>query len=167
MNVKLLVNRVRPDMIQKNDMMSVKDVQVSRKPHNFRMFFIKVQSSPSYCKACCRTRRSHCTCTQYVGGCYCKPSKPVNTSWVLTIPWLACLVQEMLGIPLLGAIPDDTNVIVSTNRGEPLVLQKKLTLSGIAFENAARRLIGKQDYFIDLNTPYKGIFQKITEMLKL
>lgn len=27
-NTKLLVNRVRPDMIQKNDMMSVKDVQV-------------------------------------------------------------------------------------------------------------------------------------------
>lgn len=27
-NVKLLVNRVRPDMIQQNDMMSVKDVQV-------------------------------------------------------------------------------------------------------------------------------------------
>lgn len=26
-NVKLLVNRVRPEMIQKNDMMSVKDVQ--------------------------------------------------------------------------------------------------------------------------------------------
>lgn len=33
---------------------------------------------------------------------------------------------------------------MATNRGEPLVLQKKLTLSGIAFENAARRLIGKQ-----------------------
>jgi hypothetical protein len=28
MDVKLLANRVRPDMIQKNDMMSVKDVQV-------------------------------------------------------------------------------------------------------------------------------------------
>ena len=26
-NVKLLVNRVRPDMIQRNDMMSVRDVQ--------------------------------------------------------------------------------------------------------------------------------------------
>ncbi len=61
----------------------------------------------------------------------------------------------MLGIPLLGAIPEDQQVIVSTNRGEPLVLQKKLSLSGIAFENAARRLIGKQDYFVDLNTPYK------------
>ena len=43
------------------------------------------------------------------------------------------------------------------------VLNKKLTLSGIAFENAARRLIGKQDYFIDLNTPYKGMFQKVQE----
>lgn len=94
-NVKLLVNRVRPDMIQKNDMMSVRDV------------------------------------------------------------------QEMLGIPLLGAIPEDNQVIISTNRGEPLVLKKKLTLSGIAFENAARRLIGKQDYFIDLNTPYKGVLKKI------
>jgi septum formation inhibitor-activating ATPase MinD len=47
----------------------------------------------------------------------------------------------MLGLPLLGAIPEDTDVIVSTNRGEPLVLRKKLTLSGIAFENTARRLV--------------------------
>jgi septum site-determining protein MinD len=31
-DVKLLVNRVRPDMIQKNDMMSVKDVQVRGQP---------------------------------------------------------------------------------------------------------------------------------------
>lgn len=98
-NVKLLVNRVRPDMIQRNDMMSVRDV------------------------------------------------------------------QEMLGIPLLGAIPEDTHVIVSTNRGEPLVLKKKLTLSGIAFENAARRLVGRQDYFIDLATPYKGLFQKVQDMI--
>jgi septum site-determining protein MinD len=72
----------------------------------------------------------------------------------------------MLGIPLLGAIPEDQQVIISTNRGEPLVLQKKLSLSGIAFENAARRLIGKQDYFIDLNTPYKGIFQQLGEIFK-
>lgn len=100
-NVKLLVNRVRPDMIQKNDIMSVRDV------------------------------------------------------------------QEMLGIPLLGAIPEDQHVIISTNKGEPLVLKKKLTLSGIAFENAARRLIGKQDYFIDLQTPYTNpISQGIKKVQK-
>ena len=94
---KLLINRVRPDLIQKNDMMSVRDV------------------------------------------------------------------QEVLGIPLLGAIPEDSQVIISTNRGEPLVLKKKLTLSGIAFENAARRLVGKQDYFVDLDSPYKNVFQKFVD----
>ena len=73
------------------------------------------------------------------------------------------VVQEMLGVPLLGAIPEDPNVIIATNRGEPLVLKKKLTLSGIAFENSARRLIGKQDYMIDLASPYKGVFQRIQE----
>ena len=98
-DVKLLVNRVRPDMIQQNNMMSVQDV------------------------------------------------------------------QEMLAIPLLGAIPEDKNVIISTNRGEPLVLKKKLTLSAIAFENAARRLIGRQDYFIDLITPQKGIVQRIQDII--
>lgn len=63
-------------------------------------------------------------------------------------------------------VPTMLQVIVSTNRGEPLVLQKKLTLSGIAFENSARRLIGKQDYFIDLNNPNKGIFQKLSELFQ-
>lgn len=55
---------------------------------------------------------------------------------------------------------------MSTNRGEPLVLQKKLSLAGIAYENAARRLIGKQDYFIDLSNPQKGIFQRLTEVFR-
>ena len=40
--------------------------------------------------------------------------------------------------------PPHFQVIVSTNRGEPLVLQKNLSLSGIAYENAARRLVGRQ-----------------------
>jgi len=56
---------------------------------------------------------------------------------------------------LLGAIPEDTEVIVSTNRGEPLVLKKKLTLAGIAYENAARRVVGKKDFLIDLEQPRK------------
>merc|ERR1712157_481149 len=55
-------------------------------------------------------------------------------------------------------IPEDSHVIISTNRGEPLVMKKRLTLSGLAFENTARRLVGKQDYLIDLETPYKRIF---------
>ncbi len=55
-------------------------------------------------------------------------------------------------------------VIISTNRGEPLVLQKKLTLSGIAFENAARRLIGRQDYFVDMKQEKesKGLLETLS-----
>lgn len=50
-------------------------------------------------------------------------------------------VQEMLGLPLLGVIPEDTEVIRSTNRGYPLVLNKPPTLAGLAFEQAAWRLV--------------------------
>jgi len=31
-------------------------------------------------------------------------------------------VQELLAIPLIGVIPEDERVIISSNRGEPLVL---------------------------------------------
>ena len=54
-------------------------------------------------------------------------------------------------------------MIVSTNRGEPLVLKKKLTLAGIAYENAARRVVGKQDFLIDLYQPKKGLLQRTKE----
>ncbi|XP_061358653.1 septum site-determining protein minD homolog, chloroplastic [Gastrolobium bilobum] len=50
-------------------------------------------------------------------------------------------VQEMLGLPLLGVIPEDCEVIRSTNRGYPLVLNKPPTLAGLAFEQAAWRLV--------------------------
>ncbi|KAL6533238.1 Septum site-determining protein minD chloroplastic [Orobanche minor] len=50
-------------------------------------------------------------------------------------------VQEMLGLPLLGMIPEDSEVIRSTNRGYPLVLNKPPALAGLAFEQAAWRLV--------------------------
>ena len=30
-------------------------------------------------------------------------------------------VTDILGIPILGAIPDDAQIVVSTNQGEPIV----------------------------------------------
>lgn len=50
-------------------------------------------------------------------------------------------VQEMLGLSLLGVIPEDAEVIRSTNRGYPLVLNRPPTLAGLAFEQAAWRLV--------------------------
>ena len=68
-------------------------------------------------------------------------------------------VQDLLGIPLLGVIPEDNQVIVATNRGKPLVSRKRLTLSGLAMENAAQRLLGMDEALINLETPYKSPFQ--------
>jgi septum site-determining protein MinD len=40
-------------------------------------------------------------------------------------------VQEALGVPLLGAIPEDSEIIISTNRGEPLVLKRNYHYRGL------------------------------------
>jgi septum site-determining protein MinD len=61
-------------------------------------------------------------------------------------------VQEILSIPLLGVVPDDEKVIISTNRGEPLVLaQEGSSLAGIALNNIVRRLEGERVPLLDLN----------------
>ena len=50
-------------------------------------------------------------------------------------------VQEMLGLPLLGVVPEDAEVIRSTNRGVPLVLNDPSTPAGLALEQATWRLV--------------------------
>lgn len=62
-------------------------------------------------------------------------------------------------LPLFGAIPEYEQIIILTNLGEPLVLKNKLTLKGIIFENATRRLIRKDINFINFKKPYKKFFK--------
>jgi septum site-determining protein MinD len=70
-------------------------------------------------------------------------------------------VKELLAIPLMGVIPNDDRVIISTNRGEPLVLSENPSLAGKAFHNIARRLEGETVEFLDLNTTHDNIFSRI------
>jgi len=95
---KLVLNRVRPNMIKANDMMSVEDV------------------------------------------------------------------VDILSINLLGIIPEDTEVITSTNKGEPVVHDENAK-SGQAYMNIARRIIGEDVPFMDLDEP-KGWFAKIKSLFK-
>jgi septum site-determining protein MinD len=69
-------------------------------------------------------------------------------------------VREILAIPLMGVVPDDEKVIVSTNKGEPLVLSGTPTQAGTAFENIARRIEGEKVEFLDL-TIKDGFLSKI------
>ncbi len=90
---KLLLNRVRPNLIKSNDMMSVDDV------------------------------------------------------------------VEILSADLIGIIPEDTGIITSTNKGEPIVNDEK-SLAGQAYNNVARRIIGEDVPFLNLEEP-KGVMAKM------
>ncbi len=50
---------------------------------------------------------------------------------------------EHLCIDLLGIVPEDKKVLISTNKGEPIVLNGS-SLAGTAFNNIARRLNGEE-----------------------
>ncbi|GAC1381844.1 MAG: septum site-determining protein MinD [Ktedonobacteraceae bacterium] len=52
-------------------------------------------------------------------------------------------VLEVLGIDLLGIVPEDELIIVGTNRGEPVVYDKH-SRAGRAFLNAAQRIMGEE-----------------------
>ncbi len=80
---KLLINRVRPNLIKSNDMMSVDDV------------------------------------------------------------------VSILSADLIGIIPEDTGIITSTNKGEPIVNSEK-SLAGLAYRNVARRIMGEDVPFLNL-----------------
>ena len=72
-------------------------------------------------------------------------------------------IIDILAIGLIGVVPDDENIIISTNRGEPAVNDNK-ALAGQAYRNITRRIIGEDVPLMDLNTS-EGIFTKMKKLL--
>lgn len=68
-------------------------------------------------------------------------------------------VLELLGIPLLGVIPEDEGIIIATNRGEPAVLSPK-SIAGQAYRDAARRLLG-EDVPHPAKAQSQGLWQRL------
>lgn len=96
-DIKLIVNRLRMDMVKRGDMMSVEDV---------------------------------------------------------------C---EILSTSLIGAVPDDEQIVISTNQGEPLVGSS--SLAGKAYENICHRILGEEVPFLDLESK-EGFFAKLVGVFK-
>lgn len=92
----LIVNRIRPDMVKRGDMMSIEDV------------------------------------------------------------------VEILAIELIGSIPDDENIVISTNNGEPIVANQSV-LSGQAYLNISKRINGEDVPFLDFTE--KSLFVKFKNMM--
>ncbi|MBX6378417.1 MAG: septum site-determining protein MinD [Clostridia bacterium] len=59
-------------------------------------------------------------------------------------------ILEILAVKLLGIVPDDEQIVVSTNRGEPAVLSST-SRAGEAYRNIARRLLGEDVPFLNLD----------------
>ena len=83
-DIHLIINRIRPDMIARGDMMSVDDV------------------------------------------------------------------IEILAVNLIGTIPDDEQIVISTNQGEPLSGEKSQAEE--EYRNICRRLLGEEVPFMELQT---------------
>lgn len=59
-------------------------------------------------------------------------------------------VRDILALPLLGLVVEDEQVIISTNRGEPLTLRDNPSPAGRDYRDVARRLCGEN---VPLNDP--------------
>lgn len=75
-------------------------------------------------------------------------------------------MTDILGlqVKVLGIVPDDQSIIVSTNRGEPAVLDPR-SRAGEAFRNITRRLMGEEVEFMDLNPG--GIVARLRKLVGL
>ncbi len=69
-------------------------------------------------------------------------------------------VLEILSVKLLGVVPEDEEIIISTNKGEP-VAGTDNTRSGLAFRNIARRLRGEDVPLLELDVPNGGWLNRL------
>lgn len=95
-NPKLVVNRIRPQMVKKGDMMNIDDI------------------------------------------------------------------IDILAVDLLGIIPEDEYIVISTNRGEPAVANP-ISLAGTAYNNIVRRLMGENIPLMTLETN-DGFIKKLKKI---
>lgn len=68
-------------------------------------------------------------------------------------------IEDILAIDLIGVVPDDEEVVMSTNRGEPSVF-KDNSLSGTAFRNIAKRIAGEEVPFLQFDVQ-ENFFEKL------
>ena len=73
-------------------------------------------------------------------------------------------IVDLLSIDLIGVVPDDEYIITQTNKGEPVIKNKKAP-SGKAYVEISRRILGEN---IEVTIPgkEKGFFSKLKNLFK-
>ncbi len=67
-------------------------------------------------------------------------------------------VVDLLAIDLIGIVPEDSNILAASNRGQPVAMEDR-SAAGLAFRNIARRLQGEDIPFEPIKEP--SLFQKL------
>lgn len=73
-------------------------------------------------------------------------------------------IIEILAVDLLGVVPEDEMVVVSTNRGE-MVVVNNASKSGQAYRNIVRRIEGEEVPMMNLEE--SGLFSKLRRIIGL
>ncbi len=71
-------------------------------------------------------------------------------------------VKEILSVDVLGVVPDDEEVVVTTNKGEPAVTEEN-SRAGRAYKNITLRLMGEEVPFMELSEN-EGFFGRLKKM---
>ncbi len=73
-------------------------------------------------------------------------------------------VIEILAVSLIGAVPDDENIVIASNQGEPLVGNS--SAAGQAYMNIVRRVLGEEVPYLDLDSG-SGFFSRLLKRMGL
>lgn len=73
-------------------------------------------------------------------------------------------ILDILAVELLGIVPDDDAIVISTNKGEPTVFDDK-SRPGLAFRNIARRLDGEEVPLMNLEVK-QGFFARLLSLFR-
>ncbi len=129
-DVKLAINRVRHDMVERGDMMGKEDiVEILRiELLGIIIGLLEANEITDVKLAINRVRHDMVERGDMMG----KED-----------------IVEILRIELLGIIPDDEAVIISTNKGEAAIMDPK-SKAGQAYKNIAARIMGEEVPLLDL-----------------
>ncbi len=72
-------------------------------------------------------------------------------------------IVELLAINLLGVVPDDEDIIITSNKGEPAAMNEK-SRTGMAYKNIALRLQGQEVPLMQLEND--KFFEKIKNLFR-
>lgn len=68
-------------------------------------------------------------------------------------------VLNILALPLIGVVPEDSKIITSTNKGEPIYYDKD-SEAAEAYRRIARRVVGEEVPFLEFKGK-KGFFKRL------